>query len=175
MLRPTPYRPANRPFQRTGAFRAAAAAVLAAGVVGLAACGSSSSTTTTSAAVVAYQQQANAICKQAVANIAPVTSRMAAAENTKHLPTLADTTALDNAQAKLQRDLAAVSPPASIKQSADTMNADFAAVVARVQELLRLHGDQSIAYDAPGIDATLTSLTSKLDGKLKSLGLTSCG
>jgi len=175
MLRPIPYRPANRPFQRAGVFRAAAAAVLAAGVVGLAACGSSSSTTTTSAAEVAYQQQANAICKQAVANIAPVTSRMTAAERTKHLPTLADTTALDNAQAKLQQDLAAVTPPASIKQSVDTMNAEFAAVVARVQELLRLHGDQSIAYDAPGIDANLTSLTAKLDGELKSLGLTSCG
>jgi hypothetical protein len=143
-----------------------------AGVVGLAACGSSSSTSTSGADVATYQKNGNAICKQAVVAISPVTTRMAAVEKTKHLPTLADTTALDNAQVKLQKDLAAVPPPASLKTAADKMNTDFAAVVARVQALLKQHGNQAIAYDA--IDSQLISLTATLDSDLKALGLTSC-
>ena len=128
----------------------------------------------TSAAEVAYQNQANAICKQATAAAQPLYARMLPAEKTRHLPALSDVTALDHAQAKLQKDIAALVPPASIKPSVDKMNAEFAAVVARVQELLKLHGDQSIAYDAPGIDPTLTKATASLDGQLKALGLTSC-
>jgi hypothetical protein len=174
MLRPTPYRPANGAFPRTGVVRAATAAVLAAGVVGLAACGSSSPSTTTSAAEVAYQTQANAICKQATAAAQPLYARMVPLEKTKHLPALSDITALDNAQAKLQKDLAGLTPPASIKAQVDTMNAQFATVVARVQQLLKLHGAQSIAYDAPGIDSKLTQATTTLDGQMKALGLTSC-
>jgi len=174
MLRPTPYRPASGAFSRTGVFRATAAGVLAAGVVGLAACGSSSPSTTTSAAEVAYQTQANAICKQATAAAQPLYARMVPLEKTKHLPALSDITALDTQQAKLQKDLAALTPPASITPQVDKMNAEFAAVVTRVQQLLKLYGDQSIAYDAPGIDAKLTQATASLDGQLKALGLTSC-
>jgi predicted component of type VI protein secretion system len=174
MLRPTPYRPARGAFPRPGVFRATAAAVLAAGVVGLTACGSSSPSTTTSAAVVAYQTQANAICTHATAAAQPLYARMVPLEKTKHLPALSDITALDNQQAKLQKDLAALVPPASIKPAVDKMNAEFAAVVARVQQLLKLYGDQSIAYDAPGIDSKLTQATTSLDGQLKALGLTSC-
>jgi hypothetical protein len=143
-----------------------------AGVVGLAACGSSSSTSTTDASVVAYQKNGNAICKQAVAAISPVTSRMDAVEKTKHLPTLADTTALDNAQGKLQKDLAALTPPASLSATADKMDADFAAVVARVHALLKQYGSESIAYDA--VDTQLQSLSATLDGDFKALGLNDC-
>jgi len=175
MLRTTPYRPAKGAFQRAGVFRAATAAVLAAGVVVLAACGSSStSTTTTSAAQVAYQTQANAICKQATAAAQPLYARMLPLEKTRQLPALSDITALDNEQAKLQKDLAALVPPTAIKPSVGKMNAEFAAVVTRVQELLKLHGTASIAYDAPGIDSTLTSATNSLDAQMKALGLTSC-
>ncbi len=174
MLRPIPYRPARGAFPRTGVFRATAAAVVAAGVVGLAACGSSSPSTTTSAAEVAYQTQANAICKQATAAAQPLYARMVPLEKNKQLPALSDITALDNQQAKLQKDLAALVPPVSIKPAVDKMNAEFAAVVARVQALLKLHGAQSIAYDAPGIDAKLTRATTTLDGQMKALGLTSC-
>lgn len=175
MLRPTPYRPANGPFHRTGLVRAATAAVLVTGVVALTACGSSSSTTAaTSAAELAYQAQANAVCKAATTEAQPLYARMVPIENTKHLPTLADTTALDNLQAKLQKDLAAITPPASLKTSVDQMNAQFAAVVARIQLLLKQHGAESIAYDAPGIDHPLTNDTAALDKQLKALGLTSC-
>jgi len=174
MLRPTPYRPARGAFSRTGVVRATAAAVLAAGVVGLTACGSSSPSTTTSAAEVAYQTQANAICRQATAAAQPLYARMVPLERTKHLPALSDITALDDQQAKLQKDLAALTPPASIKPAVDKMNAEFAAVVVRVRQLLKLYGAQSIAYDAPGIDHTLTQATTSLDGQMKALGLTSC-
>lgn len=173
MLRTTPYRRSGRGQRDTsGPFRTATAAVMLAGVVGLAACGSSSSTSTTAAAVAAYQKDGNAICTQAVAAISPVTSRMDAVEKNKHLPTLADTKALDSAQAKLQKDLAALTPPASLQANATKMKEDFAAVVARVQALLKQHGSESIAYDA--IDPQLASLTATLDGDLKALGLTSC-
>jgi hypothetical protein len=173
MLSATPYRPSARGPRRTpGTFRAATAAVALAGAVGLAACGSSSSTSTTQAGVAAYQNKANTICKQAVAVIAPVTSRMKSVEQTKHLPTLADTTALDAAQTKLQKNIAAVTPPPSVKAAADTMNADFAAVVARVHTLLTQYGAQSIAYDAR--DSTLLQLSRTLDDDLKALGLNAC-
>ena len=175
MLRPTPYRPANGLFRRTGLVRAATAAVLATGAIALTACGSSSSTSTiTSAAEHSYQAQANAICKQATAAAQPLYARMVPIENTKHLPALADVKTLDNLQAKLQKDLAALTPPPALKASVDQMNAQFAAVVARIQLLLKLHGDQSIAYDAPGIDHPLTNDTAALDKQLKALGLTSC-
>jgi len=156
----------------SGTFRAATAAVVLAGVVGLAACGSNSSTSTTDAAVAAYQKAGNTICKNALAAVAPVTSRMAAVEKTKHLPTLADTTTLDTAQAKEQVDLAALTPPASLKANADKMSADYAAVVARVRALLKQYGAQSIGYDA--IDPTLQRASGALDADFKTLGLTSC-
>jgi hypothetical protein len=141
-------------------------------VAGLAACGSSSSTSTAQAGVDAYRQQAVAICTQAVAANAPTTARMVAAEKVKQVPALADVTALDNAETKLQKDLAALTPPASIKTSVDKMNADFAVVAARVQALLKQYGAQSIGYD--GIDSTLIQATNVLAGDLKALGLTAC-
>ena len=175
MLRPTPYRPARGAFPRTGVVRAAAAAVVAAGVVGLAACGSSSPSTTTSAAEVAYQTQANAICKQATAAAQPLYARMVPLEKTKHLPALSDITALDNQQAKLQKDLAALTPPASIKPAVDKMNAEFAAVVARVQaaaQAARRAVDR--LRRTRHRRTTLTQATTTLDGQMKALGLTSC-
>ena len=85
---------------------------------------------------------------------------------------LADVTALDNAQAKLQRDLTALTPPPTLKASADKMSSDFAAVVARVHTLLTHYGAQSIGYD--GVDTTLIHATNTLDTDLKALGLNAC-
>jgi len=173
MLRTTPYRRSDGAGRRTSHIhRAAAAAVIAAGVVGLAACGSSSSGSSTPADLAAYQQKANAICKQAVKDISPVTTRMIAVEKTKHLPTLADTTALDNAQAKLQKDLAAIPAPASAKASVEAANANYAAIVARVKVLLHQYKGQSIAYDA--VDTQLKQMSLNLATSYKQLGLTSC-
>jgi hypothetical protein len=172
MLRTTPYRPsAGGRWTESATIRAATAALALAGVVGLAACGGSS-TSTTQAAVDAYHNAGNAICKQAVADISPVTTRMIAMEKTKQTPTLADVTALDNAQAKLKRDLTALTPPPTLKVSADKMSTDFAAVVARVHALLKHYGAKSIGYD--GIDSTLIQTTNTLDIDLKALGLNAC-
>jgi hypothetical protein len=172
MLRTMPNRRPDGSARRVSrSWRAAAAVVIAAGLVGLTACGSSSSSTT-AADLAAYQQKANAICKQALKNIQPVTTRMIAVEKTKHLPTLADTTALDTAQAKLQQDLAAVPAPASAKTTVDQANADFAAIVARVKVLLRQYKGQSIAYDA--VDTQLKETSAKLATEYKQLGLNSC-
>jgi hypothetical protein len=172
MLSTTPYRPSAR-CRRTASMtlRAGTAALAVAGVVGLAACGGSS-TSTTQAAIDGYHNAGNAICKKALADISPVTTRMIAAEKLKQTPTLADVTALDNAQAKLQHDLTALTPPPTLKTSADKMSTDFAAVVARVRTLLKHYGAQSIGYD--GIDTTLIHGTNTLDTDLKALGLNAC-
>jgi hypothetical protein len=173
MLRTTPNRRSDGAGRRASRIhRAAAAAVIAAAVIGLAACGSSSSGTTTAADLAAYQQKANAICKQAVKDISPVTTRMITVEKAKHLPTLADTTALDNAQAKLQKDLAAIPAPASAKASVDAANTTYAAIVARVKVLLHKYKGQSIAYDA--VDTQLRTLSTNLATSYKQLGLTNC-
>ena len=173
MLRTTPNRrPGGSSVRMSRTHRAAAAAVIATGLIGLAACGSSSSGSTTASDLVAYQQKANGICKQALKDISPVTTRMIAVEKTKHLPTLADTTALDNAQAKLQQDLAALPVPASAKTAVDQANADFAAIVARVKVLLTQYKGQSIAYDA--VDTELKQKSAQLGTEYKQLGLTSC-
>ena len=95
-------------------------------------------------------------------------------EQTKHLPALSDITALDNQQAKLQKDLAALTPPASIKPAVDKMNAEFAAVVARVQATAQAARRPVDRLRRPGIDRKLTQATTSLDGQLKALGLTSC-
>lgn len=177
-LRTTVYRRLRSgPASRRAGIGAAAAVVIAAAAVGLAACGSSSSTTTTAAitatpAVAAWQKQANAICVAASKGAQPLTSRMAAAEKAKQLPTLADTTALVAAQAELQQKLAALNPPAEAKALADQANKDFAQLVARSKVLLAQHGRQAIAYDA--VDANLNHVAVSLDALYKNLGLTNC-
>jgi len=148
-------------------------ATLAAGAVIVAGCGSSAATSNlNSAAASAYDKAGNALCKAAVVDIAPVTKRMAAVEKNKVLPTLADTKALDAAQATLQENLAKLPAPPSLKTEVAQANAAYAAVVARVQQLLKQHGDESIAYDA--VDPQLGKLSTTLETKLKAAGLSSC-
>jgi hypothetical protein len=173
ILRTTAYRRfGSRQARRRTGVQSAAAVVIATAAVGLAACGSSSSTTT-SAAVVAYQKAANAVCTAATKNAKPLTQRMTAVEQTKHLPTLADQKALIGDQVKLQKDLAAVTPPAEIKTQVAAANAQFAQLVARSTTLLAQHGNQTIAYVA--IDPQLNTLGKSLQAKFKALGLSSCG
>ena len=157
-----------------GLQRAAAAAVISASIVTLAGCGSSSSASSTvnSAAVTAFQTAGNTVCKDATSAAAPLTSRMAAVIKNKQLPTLADTTALDAAQAKEQRALAALPAPASLHTTKTEADSAYAALVARIHVLLQKWGNQSLTYVAT--DSQVTQITSTLDSKLKALGLTSC-
>ncbi len=153
---------------------AAAAAVITASIVTLAGCGSSSSASSSvnSAAVTAFQKAGNTVCKDATSAAAPLTSRMAAVIKNKQLPTLADTTALDAAQAKEQRALAALPAPAALHTTKAEADSAYAALVARIHVLLQKWGNQSLTYVAT--DAQVTQITSTLDSKLKALGLTSC-
>jgi len=137
MLKTTAYRHSGRRLRHhRGAVRIATAVVIATGALGLAACGSSSSTSTTPAAVAAYQKQANAVCQAATNSAQTLTTRMTAIEKTKHLPTLADQKQLIADQAQLQKNLAAITPPAEIKAEVNAANAVLIVIAAIVAGLI---------------------------------------
>jgi hypothetical protein len=182
MLRTTPKRPSERPWRTRGrVMTASAAVVIVTGVVGLAGCGGSSSTTKTptisvpsadQAAVAAYQKAGNGICAAQMKATAGIDARMKAAEKANQRPSLADTTALNNALASEAAQLAKLTPPAPYAQAHAQLTSAFQTYVARAQQLLKQYGNASIAYDAT--DSKLLADSSKVVAKLTELGLTTC-
>jgi hypothetical protein len=178
MLRPTHNGSSERATDREKRTRralsgAAATAVLATCVIVLAGCGSSSAKASVdSSADTAFQKAGNTLCNTAKASIAPLVAHMASVEKNKQLPTLSDTKAVVVAQAVEQKALAALPGPASIKTARAKANSAFAAVIAREDALIKLHGAEMVAYS--GIDPQLQQDAVTLQSAWKAIGLTAC-